>query len=204
MVLAAFTISTEEDLGIRYLLPVIALWLVAASAIVEVARWIPGSTALAACAAAAVGMSAGSFPHSIAWTTPPFTPGYEYVSQSSIDWGQDFFLLEQWSHGRRPYVSFFGDNALRNAIPGTRPLADTNPRQITGWVAVSATILTTTGPAGLSWLNNYCPVATIAGSILIYRFEHPPGAAVGPTRPANVCADGYSRRVHTASLAGAR
>ena len=203
LVLAAFTIAGPQDSGIRYMLPVIALWLVAASAIVEVTRWIPGSTVLAAIVAAAVVMSADSFPHSIAWTTPPFTPGYEYVSHSSIDWGQDFFLLEQWSRGRRPYVSFFGTRALRNAIPGMRPLVGTSPDRIVGWVAVSATILTTSDPAELSWLNSYCPVATIGGSILIYRFRHPPGATLGPTRPANVCEGEYSRQIRTATLAGA-
>jgi hypothetical protein len=204
LVLAAFIIFGPQDSGVRYLLPVIALWLVVASAIVELTRWIAGSAALAAIGTAALIMSATSFPHSTSWTTPPFTPGYAYASNSSIDWGQDYFLLVRWSQRHHPYVAFFGSRALRTAIPGTHPLLAANPHRIVGWVAVSATMLTTMDPADLSWLNNYCPVATIGGSILIYRFEHPPNVATGPPmRPAAVCAGEYSRLVRPASLAAA-
>ena len=203
LVLAAFTFSGPQDSGVRYLLPIIALWLVAASAIVAVTRWIAGSVALAATTAAVVVVSAASFPHSISWTTPPFSPGYEYASNSSLDWGQDLLLLRQWSRGRHPYVSLFGPRTLRAAIPGAQPLLGTSPHRVAGWVAVSATMLTTMDPAGLSWLNSYCPIATIGDSILIYHFAHPPDAATGPIRPANVCAGKYSRPVHTVTLARA-
>jgi len=186
LALSAFTFFIPPDTGIRYLLPAIALLLVAASGVVVIARGYTGRAVLAALGAASVVMAATSFPHSIAWTTPPFTPGYQFASGTNLDWGQDSYLVGQWSEGRHPYIAFHGPGPLKPS--GTRPLIGTDPREITGWVAVSATLLTGRGNSSPAWLRSYCPVGTIGGSILIYDFGQPPGSSSpGPARPAGLC-----------------
>jgi 4-amino-4-deoxy-L-arabinose transferase-like glycosyltransferase len=190
LALTAFTLAVPPDTGIRYLLPAIALLLVAASGVAVIARGYAGRAVLAALLAATVVMAAASFPHSIAWTTPPFTPGYRFASGTSLDWGQDFYLLRRWSRGRHPYVVFHAAWGLgKVALRGARPLPATGAGRITGWVAVSASFLTAPrGDTPPSWLRSYCPVGTLGGSILIYRFRRPPRAtAPGPARPAALC-----------------
>ncbi|MGN6173307.1 MAG: glycosyltransferase family 39 protein, partial [Streptosporangiaceae bacterium] len=102
--LAAFTVFVPRDTGIRYLLLVLALAIAVASGVVLFARRHAGRVVLAVLLAAGAVMAAGSFPHSLAWTTPPFTPGYRFASGSNVDWGQDFYLLRQWTQGRHPFV----------------------------------------------------------------------------------------------------
>jgi hypothetical protein len=81
-------------------------------------------------------------------------------------------------------------------VPG-RELSATDPREVTGWVAAAATPLTVTQRDRLAWLRAYCPVGTIGGSVLLYRFRSPPDPAPGPDRPAPPCPSGqrYSTRM---------
>lgn len=199
--LAGFTIVTPLDIGVRLLLPVIALWAVLASSLVPVVAglrpaWRHGLTAaLAVLLAAGAASTALSFPDSLAWTAPPFRPGYAVATNSNVDWGQGLYALQSWSRGRHPWVSYFGPRGVTAAdIPGARPLLGTAPGQVSGWVAVSATALTSADSSQLGWLRNYCPVGVLAGSILIYRFAAPPAAAPAPARPATLCAGPRSSR----------
>ena len=153
--------------------------------------------ALGVVLAAAAAIAALSFPDSIAYTAPPFTPGYRVATDSNVDWGQDFSLLVHWSHGRHPRVAYFGPRGITNAdIPGARRLIGVAPGRISGWVAASATDLTSAlRDDGLSWLRAYCPVGTLGGSILLYHFTTPPSAAPGPSTPAPLCPGTESHRV---------
>jgi hypothetical protein len=65
---------------------------------------------------------------------------------------------------------------------------------VSGWVAVSATALTSADSARLAWLRNYCPVDALAGTILVYRFREPPLVLPAPARPATQCAGPWSIR----------
>jgi hypothetical protein len=199
LALMAFTLFVPPDTGVRYLLPAVALLLVVASGAVVIARGYTGRAALAALVSVSVVMAVTSFPHSIAWTTPPFTPGYQYASGTSLDWGQDSYLVQRWSQGRHPYTDLHGVPSL--TPQGARRLLGADPREITGWVAVSATLLTGRGNSLPAWLRSYCPVSTIGGSILIYRFGRPPSsAAPGPPHPAGLCQD--SRYSHLVAASG--
>jgi hypothetical protein len=80
-------------------------------------------------------------------------------------------------------------------LPGYRPLLVTRPEEITGWVAVSATFLTTHYRDQLDYLRAYCNVGTIGGTILLYRFDEPPTQAPGPSAPAGRCDGPFSRRM---------
>jgi len=184
-------VGGARDLGVRYLLPTFALWCVGASAVVLVLR--PGLARVAAGAVAALAtvMMLMSVPHSLAFTAPPFTPAYRVATDSNVDWGQDFELLRSWSVGLSPYVAWFGPRGTSYAdIPGARDLLTVDPTTVTGWVAVSATNLTSAHADQLSWLRGYCPVGTLGGSVLLYRFLTPPEIAPGPVAPALPCATG--------------
>jgi Dolichyl-phosphate-mannose-protein mannosyltransferase len=196
LLLMAFLLPFPKQVGIRYGLPVVALLLVVGSL---VAPWLTASR-VRWMVAALLGATQLAFfwvavPHSLAWTAPPFRPGYAVAADSSLDWGQDNRALAEWMSGRRVFVAGFG-GALGEvwSVPGYRPLLDVRPGDVRGWVAVSATQLTTYERDRLAWLRGYCHVRTIGGTILVYWFERPPTAEPGPSRPAGPCPENVSIR----------
>jgi hypothetical protein len=194
-VLFLFELPNPRTLGVRYLLPSIALWTVAAAPLALVVGRRMMAVGLGAVLLAAGLLTAFSYPASLAWTAPPFTPGYRVATNSNVDWGQDFGLLVTWSHGRHSRVAYFGPRGVTvGDVPGARPLLGVAPTRIAGWVAASATDLTGSS-APLAWLRGYCPVRTLGGSILIYYFATPPTSAPGPTTPAALCPGSSSHRV---------
>jgi hypothetical protein len=196
VILFLFNLPGPRTLGVRYLLPTIALWAVVASPVVRLAGRRLGAAALALVMVAAGVITAASFPHSIAYTAAPFRPGYRVATDSNVDWGQDFGLLAGWSRGKHPYVAYFGPRGVTDAdLPGARPLLGTAPADISGWVAVSASDLTSAERGPLAWLRAYCPEGTLGGSILLYHFAEPPTATPGPPTPGPLCAGAASHRV---------
>jgi hypothetical protein len=195
-VLFVFELPNPRTLGVRYLLPSLALWTVVASPLALVAQRRTMALGLGIVLLAAGLLTALSYPDSLAWTAPPFTPGYRVATNSNVDWGQNFDLLTTWSRGRHPYVAYFGPRGVTVAdVAGARPLVGVQPRRISGWVAASATDLTSAESGPLAWLRGYCPVRTLGGSILLYYFVTPPTSAPGPTTPAALCRGPVSRRV---------
>jgi dolichyl-phosphate-mannose-protein mannosyltransferase len=204
--LVAFTVLTPRDIGVRYLLPVLALWLVAASPIVGVARRSAAGEWLLAGVVVISGVALVlSSPDSLSWVAPPFAPAYRSLTNSDVDWGQGLYRLADWSAGKDPHVAYFGPRGLApEPIAGARPLLGTDPGRVRGWVAVSATDLTSQDFSQLAWLRAYCPVGQLGGSILLYRFERPPSSAPGPARPAGLCAAGGAVSVRVAPVTAAR
>jgi MFS family permease len=195
-VLFALQLPNPRTVGVRYLLPSLALWMVVASPIALVVGKRLVALALGVVVAAAAVVTAGSYPHSIAYTAPPFRPGYRVATDSNLDWGQDLALLNTWSATHHPYVDYFGPRGITTAdIDGARNLSGVRPSRVLGWVAVSATDLTSADRDALAWLRGYCPVATLGGTILLFHFITAPSARPGPTAPAGVCAGSVSRRV---------
>ncbi len=197
--ITGFTLTTPKDVGVRYLLPALALWAAAAaSGLVAVLGTATGAwrrrlagTAVAVMLGAAVVSTAGSFPRSIAWTAWPFRPGYAMVTDSNLDWGQGLYALWSWSAGRNPWLAYFGPRGISTAdIPGARPLLGTAPARVDGWVAVSVTALNSANRSSLGWLRAWCPVGILDGTILVYHFSRPPVSTSGqepPSRPAPLC-----------------
>jgi hypothetical protein len=188
VVLFAFELPNPRTLGVRYLLPSLALWAVAASPIALLATRRVVAMTLGIVLALAAAITAASFPDSIAYTAAPFRPGYRVATDSNVDWGQDLNLLTAWSRDRHPYVAYFGPRGISvRDIAGSRPLVGVDPARILGWVAASASELTSADRDSLSWLRAYCPVGTLGGSILLYHFTQPPTAAPGPAAPEALC-----------------
>jgi 4-amino-4-deoxy-L-arabinose transferase-like glycosyltransferase len=194
VVMAVGPEMSTHDIGDRYVLPSLALALVASSSVVFafLGRWataVAGATAVSSAALALI-----SFPASLSAVTPGLGPAYTLVSNSDVDWGQSWYALQSWARGRQPLVEYFGPRGLAvNDIPGARPLP-APPSSITGWVAVSASDLEL--DARDRWLWAYCPVQVLDASVLIYRFDAAPAPDLPePARPSRPCgaADRYSR-----------
>ncbi len=206
VVLTAILLPYPEPVGVRYLLPVVALGLVAASPLVTIGRRRWGALLLGVLAVGQLAFLWQSQPHSLAWTAPPFRPGYRVATDSNLDWGQDFYRLQDWAKGKRPVVLYFGPLEPVPNLPGSEPLflpteekgvlAILDPERLRDrWLAVSATALTAYFRPVLGWLRAYCPVGNLGGTILLYRFHEPPDYDVrGPDRPAAPCDGDVSHR----------
>lgn len=192
-VLGVFLVLEAENLGLRYALPAIALAMVAAGPLVRILRrgWA-GRLGVGALAVAQLSWLAASVPHSLAWTAPPWRPGYRFASDSNIDWGQDGYRLERWVR-RHPdaVVLYFGGS------PVAWRLSPDGRASKPGWYAVSATFLEDYAPpllGGYLVLNRYCPVTTIGGTIPVWHFERPPAADGRVTfRTPPVCRGRFSK-----------
>jgi 4-amino-4-deoxy-L-arabinose transferase-like glycosyltransferase len=200
-VLAGLDLVMPRDIGLRYLLPSLALAAVLAGALIPVvARWRPrvrsvARAAIAALVAVAAVATAASFPQSLSWTTGPFRPAYTAVTDSNVDWGQGLYTLSSWSRTHHPYVLYFGPRGVTTAaIPGARALPADPAEHVTGWVAVSVTAINSSNRAQLSWLRPWCPVQVLDGSILIYRFRATPGSPTGsvPSSVPRLCSGIWS------------
>jgi hypothetical protein len=195
----AFLLGQPLNLGLRYAFPVVALAFVLAG---PVAGWFTrggnrvrvrglafGSVALALAVQLAAFWQAA--PSSLAWTAPPFRPAYQWVSDSNVDYGQDLDRVEVWARdvqqrGEPVWTALLLPRGF-DAPAGTNRLLGADARAVRGWVAVSATRLTALDRDELSWLRAYCPVGTIDGSVLLYRFAGTPDTTPGPTMPASSC-----------------
>ncbi|HEY4377179.1 MAG TPA: hypothetical protein VGM93_08465, partial [Acidimicrobiales bacterium] len=196
--LLAFVMAQPLDLGVRLVLPSLALWMVAAAGIgagLVGPRPVREGRAMRAVSrpvliaflgvvlGSQVWASVAAYPNSLAWTPPPFQPGYRWIADAL---GQDLGRLATWSQGRHPWVSVERARGFDDP-PGSRSLVGADPSGLRGWVAVDINELTRLHRDDLAWLRRWCPVGTIGGTILLYRFASPPGPRPGPSRPPAVC-----------------
>jgi hypothetical protein len=195
MALAFVTFIAPRPIGLRYLLAPILLGFVAGSPLVLrlLRTRVPamGRVLVAILGVVQLAFFWESVPGSLAWSAPPFRPAYRLASDSNVDWGQDFYRLRAWAERRRPFIAFNGP--LPGSLPQARPIP-ANARHVTGWVAVSARLLTYRRDAPVAWLRAYCPVGDIRGSILLYHFRDPPHAGPTPDVPAAPCPGRESQR----------
>jgi 4-amino-4-deoxy-L-arabinose transferase-like glycosyltransferase len=203
--LTAFIIPQPRQLGLRYLLPVITLAIVAGSPAARlVSKAVVGRVGLALLLAAQLFWFWESTPRSLAWTAPPFRPGYQVAADSNLDWGQDLYRLRDWvQHHPDAVVYYFGTVDPRAVLGPSRSFSATvrRGRLRAGWYAVSVSHLTDWSAKSLAWLRAYCPVGVVGDSITIYRFRDPPdrGLRVGGDKPPAVCREAFSRVVNTGS-----
>jgi hypothetical protein len=179
VVLAAFTIATPVFLGLRYMLPVLALMTVLVAPLVRAPRALP-----VLLVAGSAFFTAASVPHSIAWVAPPFHPGYRVTTDSNLDLGQDVYPLQRWARGKDPWIACYSPKGSGCAadVPGARRLAkSTGRRRIHGWVAISSTLVDLDGWD--PWLRDFKPVGTINGTVLLYRVPRLTSPSMKPNPP---------------------
>jgi 4-amino-4-deoxy-L-arabinose transferase-like glycosyltransferase len=200
VLITAFTMAMPKDIGVRYLLPVMALWTAAGAAglvsVIRTARRQLATSAVAVLVGAAALSTVVSFPGSLAWTAWPFRPGYAMATDSNVDWGQGLYALQSWSASRDPWVAYFGPRGITIAgIPGARSLLGADPARVAGWVAVSVTALNSANRSSLAWLRGWCPVGILDQTILLYHFSQPPATTLArqlPPEPAALCPGQWS------------
>lgn len=195
LLLVGLLVSQPLDLGLRVALPSLALGLVAAAPAASLLGRRLRVPVLGGLAAVQLATAVVAFPASLAWTPPPFRPGYRWVSGGNLDLDQDRGRLLRWAAGRPLRLALVTSRGVDRPA-GMQPLVGVEPSSIRGWVAADATSLTIFRSRELAWLRAYCPVRTIGGTILVYRFDRPPSASPGPDAPARPCGDGarYSHR----------
>ncbi len=155
-VYAAFSVTSNLNIGHRHLLPVYPVLFILAGGLVAhgAARWRQG-LAIAVLTLAAV-EAARIHPHPLAYFNALVggpTQGWRQLVDSSLDWGQDAPALGEWlARERRPgeavYYNIFGQRrAAAYGITGTEiaPAYAEVPRRWVEWgdgiYAVSATML---------------------------------------------------------------
>ncbi|MFN8018508.1 MAG: glycosyltransferase family 39 protein [Acidimicrobiales bacterium] len=182
LLLWLFLVAQPLNLGLRLAMPTVALAFVGIGAL---ARQRAGVSAVLGLSLLALVVSA---PHSLAWTQRPFTPSYRWVSDSNLDAGQALYEVRRWAEVHdRPYVAIDTTRGM-TVGGGSRSLADVDPADVRGWVAVGVTPLMQTRVRELAWLRKYCPVGAIGGgSVLVYRFTEAPDPSPGPERPVGPC-----------------
>lgn len=183
------------NLGLRYAFPVVALGLVLTAPLVTT-QWGGRHAVVALVAVCQLVSTYAAHPHSIAWTPPPFEPGYRLVSDGNLDIGQGHGEVMDWSAAQREPVWFAMVHP--RGMPRLEPrLPPGGPAEVPALVVVGASSLTVYERHELSWLRAHCPIRLLAGgSVLVYRFELRPDTSPGPDRPAPPCPRSeVSRRV---------
>jgi hypothetical protein len=131
------------------------------------------------------------YPHFIAYFNELIggpEPGYNYVVDSNLDWGQDLKRLAKWVDEEdidKIYVDYFGGADTKyylkeKYVPWR---GDQDPKELPkrSYLAVSATLLQGgrgmpvpgfTSPTGYyRWLDKYLPVTRIGYSIFVYYID---------------------------------
>ena len=184
---AAFVLAQPLNLGVRYVMPSLALMFVLAGSVVAWLTTRPQRALAGVALATQVFAMVGAGAHSLAWTAPPFRPAYRWVSDSNLDYAQDIGRVASWA-GDHPnaWVALLRPRGVDNPA-GTRELRGVDSARVDGWIAVSATRLTVLDRDELTWLRGYCPVGEIGGSVLLYRLNGAPDITPGPTMPTSPC-----------------
>ena len=184
--LFAACMTSNIDLGVRYILPVYPFLYVSVAALLSRAR----AHRVAGWAMVVLGMAQIVEAASIAPDYLAFFNvlaggpgnGPKYLVDSNIDWGQDVKKLARWldAHGtHRAWVSYFGNalpgyygiEAIRVPAPGDRKGWDA----IDGYVVASVTSLhgVYTAWEDLAPLRMRNPIAKVGWSLYVYDFRKP-------------------------------
>lgn len=114
---------------------------------------------------------------------------YNYLVDSSLDWGQDLLRLKKYVDDndiKQIKVDYFGGSVPSYYMPQQIPW-HSSYGPTTGWMAISATFYQSSklygekeGKWSYGWLDAYKPEAQIGGSILVFHItsqdliNHPP------------------------------
>lgn len=191
----AFTLKGSLNIGIRHLLPTVPFvllfigkqmhrylekpfWTTQSIVIFLLSLWLVVDTVL-------------YYPQYIAYFNNfvPKAERYKYMTDSSLDWGQDLLRLKDYVDNNNIdsiKVDYFGGSVPDYYIPQSVEW-HSSYGPTTGWLAISATYYQSSklygekeGKWSYGWLDNYKPTAEIGGSILVFHItskdlnENPP------------------------------
>lgn len=171
-VLFALAMMSNLNVGDRYVLPVYPFLLLLAAAIWENASVRPAGVIVMVTALALQAADTARYaPDYLSYMNPlvPADRGYEWLSDSNLDWGQGLIALRQYERAHPDdvvHLAYFGGIDPRSYGVRAQPLAEAE--RATGTVVVSATHLSgqyLADPSAYRWLLRY-PRRTILNHTL--------------------------------------
>jgi len=193
VLLFAISMTSKQDLGYRYILPVTPFLFIQIAALAPNAK--PGisvrNVLLILCGAWLVIGAALIYPYHLAYFNEAAggpDNGYRILADSNVDWGQDVKRLKAWLAGHAPGVQvnlslFTGSVPERYGIharplPGPYQSPDENGFQrfapAPGVYAISASAwqgLRFHNPDTFDWFRRQTPVARIGHSLFVYDVQ---------------------------------
>jgi len=192
----AFTLKGSLNIGIRHLMPTIPFVLLMIAYLVypifnTTKKYLIQKILLAALALFLIISTMSYYPSFIGYfnETVPRDQRYNYLVDSSLDWGQDLLRLKKYIDDndiKSIKLDYFGGSQPGYYIPQAKEW-HSSYGPTTGWIAVSATFYQSSklygekeGRWSYSWLDNLKPQTIIGGSILVFNItnqdliDHPP------------------------------
>ena len=184
----AFTLKGSLNIGIRHLMPTVPFVLLfIGKSMKRYIDWqkrltIQGLVVIALAATMIVEVIS-YYPQYIAYFNMlvPRDKRYQYMIDSSLDWGQDLYRLKNYIDANdidSIKVDYFGGSVPPYFIPQSSEW-HSSYGPTAGWIAVSATYFQSSklyGPMehkwDYEWLENFKPETIIGGSILVYHITN--------------------------------
>lgn len=192
LAMLASVLASRIHIGIRHVLPVVPLVILVAASVLDAGlprRRLRSGLAILGLLWA----STSTFrcaPHFLAHFNEISggpAGGWRWLSDSSIDWGQDLPSMKRWmdANGVKeiPLYYFGPADPAFYGINGSRPLPD-HPTPVSGLVAISVSWLngTTTGALDrFGWVRSLTPIATPGWSLHVYDVKE----LTNPSRPSS-------------------
>lgn len=192
----AFTLKGSLNIGIRHLIPTIPFVLLMIAYLAypifnSAKKYLVQKVLLAVLALFLVASTMSYYPGFIGYfnESVPKDQRYNYLVDSSLDWGQDLLRLKKYTEDnniKSIKVDYFGGSQVSYYLPQAAEWHSAYG-PTTGWLAISATFYQSSklygekeGKWSYGWLDNIKPTATIGGSILVFNVtiqdlkDHPP------------------------------
>jgi len=178
------SITGSLNLGIRHLIPTIPFLLLSIGFLVNYLIVLNRNFIHLFIGLAIVNVFSvySNFPHFLSYfnESVPRDQRYEYLIDSSLDWGQDLLRLKKFVDDNQIHnikVDYFGGSKASYYIPDSIAL-HSKDGPTTGWLAISASFFQSSklkavinNEPSYSWLDNIAPVAIIGDSILVYNIS---------------------------------
>ena len=191
-----FTLKGQLDIGIRHLMPTVPFVLLMIAYLVhpvfnKTGKYLVHKIILAILAVFLIASTMSNYPCFISYfnETVPRDRRYNYLVDSSLDWGQDLLRLKKYTEDNNITsikLDYFGGSLPSYYMPNASEW-HSSYGPTTGWIAVSATFYQSSKLYGekenkwsYAWLDNMKPKAIIGGSILVFDItpqdliDHPP------------------------------
>lgn len=185
----AFTLNGSLNIGIRHLMPTVPFVLLLIGwfihSITKYEKFTKVSWSIVGILLIYMMIDTLSyFPNYIAYFNSfvPRDKRYQYLVDSSLDWGQDILRLKKYvndNHINKIKIDYFGGSVPSYYLPDQYVEWHSSYGPTTGWLAISATYLQSSklyGPKedkwSYGWLDDQKPAAIIGGSILVYHITN--------------------------------
>ena len=183
-------VFNQANIGIRHVLPAYPFLFLAcgAAAAALLRAGARGKTVLAALAILLFAGTLRAHPNYLSYFNPlvgGWGHGIDYLDDSNVEWGQDYFRLQEWVEKRRPSeLALLAFEPVPPDYYGLRyrtiKLDDvTRPKPGVTYVAGAHylqrnSLFNDYSGVRFEWLRRYRPVEIIGGSFYVYRFSIDP------------------------------